>query len=352
MKKFVLLLVVALSGLLAALALWPSPINAVAWQPPEAPALAGAYAPNSELLQAELLALGQVYGPEDIAVDAEGRIYGGTQDGKIVRLHPNGTLETWVETGGRPLGLHFDRQGQLIVCDAFKGLLAINPAGEMSLLADEAEGVPFLFTDDVDIAADGKIYFTDASSRWNQREYMLDLMEGRPYGRLLVHDPETGKTIVLLRDLYFANGVALSQNEDFVLVNETWRYRIVRYWLKGPKQGTSDIFIDNLPGFPDGVSGNRNGTFWVAFPTPRNVKVDWMYPKPWLRQWVVKLPESIQPKPVEYGFVLGLSENGDVVYNLQDPSGEHLQEITSVEQVGDTLYFGSLHNDRIGRLKL
>ena len=137
----------------------------------------------------------------------------------------------------------------MIVCDAYKGLLSINPVGEVEVLTDSAEGVPFLFADDLDIASDGKIYFTDASSRWNQANYMLDLMEGRPWGRLLVYDPETKQTSVLMRDMYFANGVALSQNEDFVLINETWRYRIVRYWLKGEKAGTHDLFIENLPGF-------------------------------------------------------------------------------------------------------
>lgn len=38
---------------------------------------------------------------------------------------------------------------------------------------------------------------------------------------------------MLLKDLYFANGVALSKDESFVLVAETFQYRISRYWLKG-----------------------------------------------------------------------------------------------------------------------
>lgn len=352
MKRIMMLLVVLVVAFAGWAVLWPAPVDAVAWQPPTPPAMTGPYAPNNKLTQAELLAVGKVYGPEDIAVDRNGLIYGATQDGKIIRVHPDGRVEDWAATGGRPLGLHFDPAGNLIVCDAYKGLLSVSPTAEIRVLTDEAEGIPFLFTDDVDIASDGKIYFTDASSKWNQSQYMLDLFEGRPYGRFMVYDPATETTTVLIPDMYFANGVALSQNEDFVLVNETWRYRILRYWLKGEKQGTTDVFIDNLPGFPDGVSGNGEGTFWVALPTPRNKSVDRLYPQPWLREIVVKLPKFMQPKPVEYGFVLGLSEQGEVTHNLQDPTGKHLQEITSVEQHGDYLYFGSLHNDRIGRLKL
>ena len=352
MKYLVLVIAAVLAALSGWLIISPAPVDAVAWQPPQPPAMAGPYAPNELLAGADLIAKGAVYGPEDIAVDDDGIIYGGTQDGYIIRVQPDGRVENWVATGGRPLGLHFDAAGHLIVCDAFKGLLSINRQGVITVLAMAAEGVPFGFTNDLDIASDGKIYFSDASTRWDQTAYMLDLMEGRPYGRLMVYDPDTGETTVLMRDLYFANGVALSQQEDFVLVNETWRYRIQRYWLAGEKRGTSDVFIENLPGFPDGISAGDSGTFWLALPTPRNEKVDLMYPLPWLRELVVKLPESIQPKPVAYGFVLGLSQRGEVIHNFQDPSGSHLQEITSVQQHGNDLYFGTLHNDRIGRLGL
>lgn len=352
MKKVILIILVLLLVPVVWLVLQPSPISAAAWQPPEPPPMSGPYAVNNRLESSELIAVGQVYGPEDVAVDSQGIIYGGTQDGKIVRVHPDGTVEDWVTINGRPLGLHFDAQGNLIVCDAYKGLLSIDPAGNVSVLVNSAEGVPFKFTDDLDIASDGKIYFTDASSKWMQPQYMLDLFEAKPYGRFMVYDPATKKTTVLLRDLYFANGVALSKNEDFVLVNETWRYRILRYWLKGEKAGTWDIFIENLPGFPDGVSSNRKGIFWVALPTPRNAKVDKLYPRPWLKEQVVKLPKALQPKPVEYGFVLGLSENGEVIHNLQEPTGIHVKEITSAEEHNGYLYLGSLHNDRFARLKL
>jgi len=75
------------------------------------------------------------------------------------------------------------------------------------------------------------------------------------------YNPAAGRVKVLLKDLYFANGVALSENKKFIIINETHRYRIRQYWLKGKKTGTNDIFIDNLPGFPTGASANRKGTF-------------------------------------------------------------------------------------------
>ena len=347
------IIVVALIGLaLTGFLYRASAFGALAYSPPAPPSLEHDFAPNQLLLNAELLALGEVYGPEDLAVGPDGFIYGGTQDGKIIRIHTNGRVEDWLETGGRPLGLHFDSTGNLIVCDAYRGLLSISPQKNIEVLVDEVDGVPLVFTNDVDIATDGRIYFTDASSVWNQANYMMDLYETRPYGRFMVYDPDTASTKVLLDQLYFANGVALSQAEDFVLVNETWRYRVLRYWLKGEKAGSYDLFADNLPGFPDGISSNRQGTFWLALPTPRNAIIDRVHPHPWLKNLFATLPQWMAPSPVEYGFVLGFDETGAVTHNLQDPRGEHLQEITSVQQHGSYLYLGTLGNDRVGRYSL
>jgi sugar lactone lactonase YvrE len=332
--------------------LLPSRVKPLAYHPPRKPELTGALTPNSLLACAELLAQGKIQGPEDVAVDCQGRVYGGTQDGKVVRILPGGAIETFAQTHGRPLGMQFDAAGRLIVCDSYKGLLAIDPSGQISVLATEAQGVAFKFTDDLDIAADGTIYFSDASDTYPQPDYLFDLLEARPHGRLLRYNPATGQVAVLLKDLYFANGVALSQNEDFVLVNETYRYRIQRYWLKGPKAGTSELFIDNLPGFPDNLSANRRGTFWVALFTVRNNLMDAIHPYPLLKGIVAKTPKVFWPKPKPYGFVLALDEQGQITQSLQDPTGRHLMEITSVNEHQGFLYLGSLHNDRIGKYRL
>jgi sugar lactone lactonase YvrE len=328
-------------------------VDSVAYQPLPALELKGALLPNKKLVDAELLALRKINGPEDIDVDANGYVYGAAEDGKIIRVNAiDNTVELFAETGGRPLGLHFDSQGNLIVCDAFKGLLSISPKGEITTLLTEVAGQALVFTDDLDIASDGTIYFSDASTKFDQHNYMLDLIEARPHGRLIAYYPGTKNAEVLLEELYFANGVALSQNEDFVLVNETYRYRITRYWLKGEKAGSSDIFIDNLPGFPDGVSANRNGSFWVALYTVRNPLMDAFHPYPSIKNFMAKMPRSLWPKPEPYGFVLKLNEQGEIVESLQDPTGEHLYAVTSVQEHKGKLYFGSLHNDRIGVLRL
>jgi sugar lactone lactonase YvrE len=352
MKKIILGIVGILAVLVALFLLQAAPIDPAAYAPPASPALTGVLAPNSLLQKADLLALGKIAGPEEVAVDSQGRIYAGTQDGTIMRLLPDGTLDIFAQTNGRPLGLQFDTQANLIVCDARMGLLSIDPHGEITVLATAADGVPFKFTDALDIAGDGTIYFTDASSTYGQNEYLYDLLEAKPHGRFLSCNPATGQVKVLLNNLYFANGVALSQQEDFVLINETYRYRIVRYWLKGPKAGTHEIFIDNLPGFPDNISSNRKGTFWLALFTIRNPVMDRLHPLPFLKAQMSKLPTAVWPKPAPYGLVLALNEHAEIIQSLHEPTGKHLKEITSAREYGGFLYLGSLHNDRIGRYKL
>ena len=352
MKKAVVSIVPIVVLLCAYLLVWPTKIDPVAYRPPPKPDMVGVLAPNRELLTAELIARGQVQGPEDVVLDAAGRIYGGTQDGKIVRVEADGRVTEFADTGGRPLGLAFDGQNNLIVADAYKGLLAIDPSGRLTVLSTQAEGRPYRFTDHLDIASDGMIYFTDASHTYQQDEYLFDLLESRPNGRFLRYDPASGQTDVLLRDLYFANGVALSRDEDFVLVNETYRYRIRRYWLKGPKAGSMDFFIRNLPGFPDNITANRRGTFWLALFTVRNDLMDRLHPSPLAKKILSRLPKFMWPKPKPYGFVLALNENGEILESLHDPTGENLKEITSAREQNGYLYLGSLHNDRIGRYRL
>lgn len=330
---------------------WPVNIDPQAWQPPKSPMLEGDIKPNHYLSEVERLPLTNGEGPEDVALDSASRIYGGLQDGRIIRFDAQGkNQETFTETDGRPLGLHFDQAGNLIVADAYKGLLSVNPQGKITTLTTQSNGIPFRFTDDLDIAEDGIIYFSDASHKYSQTQYKSDALEHRPNGRLLSYDPESGQTTTLLSDLYFANGVAVSPDQSFVLVNETWNYRVLRYWLKGEKKGQSEVFIDQLPGFPDGISSGENGIFWLALASPRDPILDKLAPYPWTRKIVQRLPAFMHPAPRKYGFVLGLNKNGEIIHNLQEPSGKPYSVITSVQAEGDILYLGSLEENAIGRI--
>lgn len=330
---------------------WPVSIDPVAWTPPQAPKLEGPYALNNKLAAATRFGAGIGIGPEDLAIDAKGWVHTGFIDGRIVAIAPDGkTHKVIANTGGRPLGMRFDADGNLIVTDASKGLLSIAPDGTITVLATEAEKKGFGFTNHLAIARDGTIYFSDSSTRWGAGQAIADIFEHVPTGRLMAYDPKTKTVRVLMSKLQYANGIALAADESFVLVNETGEYRIRRYWLKGPKAGQSDIFIDNLPGFPDNISANGKGTFWLALYTVRNPAADALAGKPFLRKVIWRLPEFLQPGPKPYGFILGLDESGKVTHNLQDPEGRY-SPVTSVVEHDGMLWLGSLSATSLARIK-
>ncbi len=157
---------------------------------------------------------------------------------------------------------------------------------------------------------------------------------------------------MVVDELYFANGVAVSPDNQFVLVNETTAYRVRRHWLSGPRAGQTETIIDNLPGIPDGVSAGSQGRFWVALYSPRLPTLDKLLPRPWLRKVVYRLPLFLQPDPVRYAMVLAITGDGEVVDNLQDGAADCYAPLTSVEEVGDTLYFGSLERPAVARMAL
>src|SRR5437763_11130620 len=214
MKRKVLLAVLSLAALAALyLLLWPVPVEPAAWQPPPPPPLAGVYESNSRLAPAERLAVGG-HAPEGVAVAPDGRIYAGVEGGRIFRLQPDGTHpEVFADTHGRPLGLDFDRDGNLVVADAYQGLLSVARDGSISVLTKEADGRRLGCPNDLDIASDGTIYFTAATDR-ALSEYTLDIIEHRPRGRFLAYDPSTKATRVLIDGIHFANGVALGPEDS------------------------------------------------------------------------------------------------------------------------------------------
>jgi len=331
-------------------AAWPVPVQPVAWRPPSSPGFSGPYAANRELAAAELLDVGGE-GPEDAAVGLGGAIFTGLRDGRIVRLGPDGRgAAVFAHTGGRPLGLRFDAQGRLLVADAQRGLLAVGPEGSVTVLAAGHAGQPFRLADDLDVGGDGTVYFSDASERFAVDDSVADVLEHRASGRLLAYDPRARSTRVLLDGLCFANGVALAPDESYVLVVETACYRVRRLWLRGERQGSSEVVLDGLPGFPDGILGDGEGTFWLTLVSPRSALLDALHPHPALKKALLRLPAAVRPGPKAYGAVVALDGEGRVLRTLQDPDGTKVAFATNAVPDGAWLYLGMLRGHALARL--
>ena len=324
----------ALTGVLgvAALAaawllLWPVPFKPYAWTPPPDPGTgAGSpFRPTQSLSVEREFASSVIdtkrrdagsssdFGPEDVAVrPGEGRLYTGIGDGNILRIDPaSGETSFFAHTGGRPLGVAFDAAGDtLFVADAKLGLLAVDRAGGVTVLADSAEGEPATFVDNLDVQADGTVWFSAPSRAHPLAQVGLDVWEGRPTGRLLRYDPGTRTAQVVLDNLFYANGVALAADESFVLVAEFLAYRITRHWLKGERAGTHEVFVDGLPGYPDNITRTPAGDFLVGLSLQRVSALDRLRPHPTAVKALYRLPKALAPKPQYPGYLLEFDAQG------------------------------------------
>jgi sugar lactone lactonase YvrE len=295
-------------------------------------------------------------GPEDVVLDAEGRIVTCVEDGRVLRLSQDGSeVDVVATTGGRPLGVEVDHDGTYVVCDAYRGLLRVDPdRGAVTELVAAAEGVagqPLGICDNASVAVDGTIWFSDSSSRFTLEHWKADLLEHTGTGRLLRRDPD-GRTEVAIEGLHFANGVALAADESFVVVVETGAYRLTRLWLTGTRAGTVDRLVDNLPAFADNVSLGSDGLFWIAMASPRNSLVDWLAPRhPMLRKAVWALPDALQPAPANTAWVQAVSASGDLVHDLQ-ATVDGLSLVTGVREHNGVVWLGSLHGQAIAAFDL
>ena len=338
---------------------WPTPVDPKRWDSPNNPGYIGAFRQNTLLEELEFFEIAGTHGPEGLALSDDGMVYASSGEGWILRHNPStGVTEKWVNTGGRPLGIAFDQNSNLLVADAFLGLLSISPTKAASILANQINGSPIKYADDVDVGPDGRIYFSDASTKFGALEFggtyeasLLDIIEHGEHGRILVHDPKTKTTSNLFDGLNFANGVAVDAEGRFLLVAETGSYRIIKYWLQGDRVGQREILIENLPGFPDNIVRGQNGRYWIGLVAPRDATLDALSRFPWLREIIQRLPRSIRPAIRKYSHVFAIDESGNIISSLQDPSGSY-HSITGALELDDWLYVSSLLESKLGRLDL
>ena len=351
----------------AYLLLWPVPIKPEPFALPKAAGYVGPHTVNTLLANLQLIDLKGEVGPEHIVIGPDAKLYTTVASGNILRMNPDGTSqEVFANTGGRVLGFDFDAQGNLIAADAVKGLLSIAPDRKVTVLTDTVNGDPIRYADAVVVAKNGRMYFSDASSRFAPKDWggtfeasVLDIIEGASTGRLLEYDPATRGTRVLAYGLSFANGVALSADEQSLFVTETGKFRLWKIatnasglnvaQVSSKPNAQAVVLMDNLPGYPDNLMRGLDGKIWMGFAKPRNPTADNMADKPWLRKVVLRLPRAWWPIPKPYGHVMAFTEDGKVVADLQDPTGAY-PETTAITETRDRLYVQSLHAHGLGWL--
>jgi sugar lactone lactonase YvrE len=336
---------------------WPVPIEPVAWDAPQNRGLVDPFAPNDRLADARIVALGPYEGPEDIAGGPDGLIYAATASGDIIRLQAAGLqLEVFVNVGGRPLGMEFDAAGNLLVANSMLGLQRVSRSGEIELLFDKTADHPLVYPNDVAVAANGKIYVTQATSKFTPQNSggtyeasLLDILEHGGHGDVFEFDPQTGHASSIMQGLNYANGIAISEDQQYLLVNELANYRVWRLWLQGPRKGEKEVILENLPGFPDNINNGLNGRFWIGLVAPRNELIDALSDKPFQRKIVQRLPAFVRPAAVPSSHIIGIDGDGEILMNLQDTAVQ-FPAITGVYETHGFLYLSTLFGNRLAIL--
>jgi sugar lactone lactonase YvrE len=328
-----------------------SSIEPVVWHPPAAPPRSRR-ADRPTLPPLRLIPVNGL-GPESVVVDPDGYLLTGLDGGRILRVRSDGREITEVaNTAGRPLGLAQLPDGGLVVADAYRGLLRVSRDGDVELLADRVDGQPFEFCKSVAVASDGTVYFSDGSRRFGLHEWKAELIEHSGTGRLLCRRPD-GAIEVLVDGLQFANGVAVSPDEESVFVAETGSFQIIRYWLSGPRAGTSDTLTASLPGYPWGLSRGSDGRLWVAMASPRHPVLDLLASRPpILRRALYALPEKVHPNPLPSIAVLAVNPgNGVIELNLHGPAHWEFNNVTGVAEHKGVIYLSGVASRALAALE-
>jgi adipocyte plasma membrane-associated protein len=75
-------------------------------------------------------------------------------------------------------------------------------------------------------------------------------------------------------------------------------FNYYRYWLKGPKKGKAEVFVDGLPGAPDNMHLSKSGLFEVSLAMPRSKEQpmlsDTLSSYPWIRRFILRLIHYIE----------------------------------------------------------
>lgn len=166
-------------------------------------------------------------------------------------------------------GLAFDAKGQLFCCEhGDRRLSYLTPQGGKRTLTDHFEGKRYNSPNDLAIATDGSVYFTDPPYGLPQQGQAREL----DFHGVYRVDPE-GKVSLLIKDLERPNGVALSPNNQMLYVAQSHQPMpvIMAYPLaKNGTIGEGKVLFNTKdlkgPGSPDGIKVNRDGIIFSTGP--------------------------------------------------------------------------------------
>jgi len=333
------------------------------------PPLDGGLTPNDGLDGLPSVHDGLVDEPDDLLLDGDGLYV--TSGSTLLRLS-EGDRTVVASFDGEAGALAHAADGRLLVCVAGVGVVAVD--GDRTTVLVET-GCPT----DLAVASDGTVYVTDGSTEHHGQDWVRDLMARNAAGRLLKHDPRTGRTTVLAKNLAYASGVSLTEDDGALVVCEAWAHRISRFALTGNRDA---VLRDNFPGYPGRISLAADGGYWLAVFALRTQLVEFVLtqrdyveemmrtiePDYWIRPALRGLNNGLEPlqggqirklgvikpwaPPRSYGLVTRMDAEGYPRSSWHSRGGGHRHGVTSARQFGDRVLVAVRGGDRILEVKL
>jgi gluconolactonase len=265
-----------------------------------------------------------INGPEGVAVDRAGNVYGGGADGVVRRLSPSGELSVLARVSDGQLGgLAFDRDENLFVCDGFNGrVMKVTPGGAVSSFAEWAGGLRLHVPNFPVFDEAGDLW---VSNSWDRPIDALDwdaeYREPRRAGMLVRLRPD-GSGEAVGEPLPMPNGLAIDPEQRWLHILCTTTQECLRLPLDDPGGGAAERYGPSLGGGADGMAFDAAGDMLIAYPAERRLAI--------------------------------LRRDGELTTRFEDAAGELLPFPTNCAFAGpdfDDLYLASMHADHFAVVK-
>lgn len=342
------------------------------------PPLDGAWAPNDRIrLECEVMA--ELHEPEDVLVGDDDSLIA-TCGTSLYHVDPvSSQCDLVAELGGPTGALARHPDGGVLVCVGDLGLVRITSDGASELVVGSADGVPLRCPTAVAVADDGTVYITEGSTKYGSGDWVWDLMERNNFGRIVRHDPESGRTDVIADGLRYPNGICPA-TDGSLLVTEAWSHSLLR--LHPDDRNIYQAVKTGMAGYPARINAAGDGTYWLSIFALRTQLVDFVLtqsqlrhemmrtiePDYWVRPALRAINSGLVPlqggqikklgivKPWaparSYGLVVRIDDDGHALESLHSRAGETRHGIVSTRQHGTSVFIVSKGGDVVLRTQV